>query len=274
MAIEIVHWNPRRSLYRGHFRFGPRKNNFGDLLGPVIVNRLLKQAGIDPRSGRDSRRLLAVGSIMHFAREGDVVWGTGVNGRSLELEGKSAAETQDLSMKFEQLDVRAVRGPRTRAFLQGKQIAVPETFGDPGLLMGALWGRDELMRAGGAGSPEARPVTVVPNFHDFAGQSAEPGVVDPQGPLWTVLAAIAASDLVVGSSLHGVVVAESLGIPARLVLSDNEPLFKYRDYYEGTGRSEFRPARSVAEARELGGETLPAWDPQPLLTAFPYDLWR
>jgi pyruvyltransferase len=274
LAIDVVHWNPRRSLYRGHLRIGPRKNNFGDLLGPIIVKRLLERAGIDPRSSRDTRRLLAVGSIMHFAREGDVVWGTGVNGRSLDLSGKNAAETQDLSMKFAQLDVRAVRGPLTRDYLAARNISAPAVFGDPGLLVGALWSRDELVGAARLGSAIHRPVTVVPNFHDFAGQRSESGVVDPQGPLRHVLGAIAASDFVVGSSLHGVVVAESLGIPARLVVSGNEPLFKYRDYYAGTGRPEFSPASSVAEARELGGEPLPSWDATPLLDAFPYDLWR
>lgn len=273
MAIEVVHWNPRRSLYRGHFRFGPRKNNFGDLLGPIIVKRLLEQRGIDPRAGKDSRRLLAVGSIMHFARDGDVIWGTGVNGRSLDLTGKNAAETQDLSMKFAQLDVRAVRGPLTRQFLDERGIAAPAVYGDPGLLVGTLWSRDELVSAAGIADVTHRSITVVPNFHDFAAQSHESGAVDPQGPIAKVLGAIAASDLVVGSSLHGVIVAESLGIPARLVVSGNEPLYKYRDYYAGTGREDFTPATSIEQACELGGEPLPNWDSRPLLDAFPYDLW-
>jgi len=52
-----------------------------------------------------------------------------------------------------------------------------------------------------------------------------------------------------------------------------EDLFKYRDYYEGTGRSEFTFATSVEEGIEMGGERPPVFDPAPLIAAFPFDLW-
>ena len=258
MSVEVVHWNPY--LYREKTRlarFGPKVNNFGDLLGPVIVEKMLKNAGIDARGVKSPHRLLAVGSIMHLAAEGDLVWGTGMNGKKL---------TTDLP--FSQLDVRAVRGPQTQRVLEDKGIHAPAVFGDPGLLVGQLWSRAEL-----TGKQAPRKFSVVPNFHDFPQFPRTDETVNPTGKLWQVIAKIAASDLVVGSSLHGIVIAESLGIPARLVLSKTEPLFKYQDYYEGTGRTGFTPANAVAEALQLGGERLPEWNPTPLLDAFPYDLW-
>jgi pyruvyltransferase len=258
LSVEVVHWNPY--LYREKTRlarFGPKVNNFGDLLGPVIVEKMIKNAGVDARGAKSPHRLLAVGSIMHLGGEGDVVWGTGMNGKKLTT-----------ALPFEQLDVRAVRGPLTQRVLREKGIAAPAVFGDPGLLVGQLWSRQELMA-----QEKHRPYSVVPNFHDFPLAPKNDETVNPTGKLWKVIAKIAASDLVVGSSLHGIVIAESLGIPARLVLSDTEPLFKYQDYYEGTGRTSFAPAHSVSEALQLGGERLPEWDPSPLLDAFPYDLW-
>jgi pyruvyltransferase len=258
LSVEVVHWNPYLYREKTRFaRFGPKVNNFGDLLGPVIVDEMLKTAGINGKTAQSAHRVLAVGSIMHLASEGDVVWGTGMNGKKLTTE-----------LPFQQLDVRAVRGPRTQAVLESKGIATPSVFGDPGLLVGQLWSREEL-----AGNEPRRPFTVLPNFHDFPLSPKTAETVNPTGKLWKVIAKIAASDLVVGSSLHGIVIAESLGIPARLVLSKTEPLFKYQDYYEGTGRTGFSPANSVAEALQLGGERLPAWDPAPLRDAFPYDLW-
>lgn len=257
MSVEVVHWNPRRPLYRGRLtRFGPRLNNFGDVLGPVIVKEMLKKAGVNRRGNDSSRRLLAVGSIMHFASEGDAVWGTGVNGKKLAAELPGG------------LDVRAVRGPLTRRILEAKGIAVPAVFGDPGLLVGQLWSRDQLA----ARQPQRR-FSIVPNFHDYPLVPSTAQTIDPTGKLWEVIGKIAASDFVVGSSLHGIIIAESLGIPARLVVSGTEPLFKYRDYYEGTGRAAFMPAKSVDEALALKGEPLPDWDPTPLQNAFPYDLW-
>jgi len=257
MSVEVVHWNPRKPIFRGHFRIGQRVNNFGDLLGPVIANRLLDRAGIVAESKQEERRLLAVGSILRLAGEGDTIWGIGANGKSLNQ-----------SFNFSSLDVRAVRGPLTKNFLENRGIAVPDVFGDPGLLVGHLWSRRELI-----GSAKKKAVAVVPNFHDYPTVPARNGLVNPTSSLWKVIGEIASSDLVVGSSLHGLIVAESLGIPARLVVSGTEPLFKYQDYYEGSGRGRFDPADSIDDAIKMGGEPLPDWDPKPLENAFPFDLW-
>ena len=75
------------------------------------------------------------------------------------------------------------------------------------------------------------------------------------------------------SSLHGLVVADAFGIPARYVrLCDYEPLFKYRDHYAGTGRAlEF--ATSLPAGLEMGGAPPPVVDKAALLAAFPFDLW-
>jgi pyruvyltransferase len=88
-----------------------------------------------------------------------------------------------------------------------------------------------------------------------------------------VLQTIAASEFVTGSSLHAIVIAESLGIPARLMRSSHEPEFKYLDYYLGSGRRGYEAAGSAGEAMARGGEPAPRWDPDPLLAAFPRDLW-
>lgn len=259
--VEVVHWNPQRPIFSG--RVGRRiplrrpLNNFGDLLGPVIVAELVRRRGL-ASGAHASRRLLAVGSILKLARDGDTIWGIGANGKSLN-------DTFD----FQRLDVRAVRGPLTRAFLEERGIAAPAVFGDPGLLVGELWTREELR-----GGAERRSLTVIPNLNDLPSYDpAQSGLVVPTDPLWSVLARIAASDLVVGSSLHAIVVAESLGLPARLIESGAEPSFKYEDYYRGSGRDGYRPATSVEEAVALGGEPTPEWDSQALLAAFPNDLW-
>jgi pyruvyltransferase len=100
------------------------------------------------------------------------------------------------------------------------------------------------------------------------------GVLSPRAPLARVLRGIAHSELVVGSSLHGVIVAEALGVPARAVRSHAEPSLKYEDYFLATGRDPDEVvAGSVEEARERGGAPPPAWDPAPLLASFPADLW-
>ncbi|MEV4687288.1 polysaccharide pyruvyl transferase family protein [Microbacterium sp. LWH3-1.2] len=258
MPVEVVHWNPIRRRGGAFGQFLPKRpvNNFGDLIGPALVARITSDMRL--REPGDNKRLVSVGSIMHFARSGDVVWGTGINGKELSKPIP------------EDLDVRAVRGPRTRELLQARGVHVPEVFGDPALLWSHFWPLDSYI----AENPKAhrREVTVVPNFHDL-GRMRGPHVVSPIGSPFDVVRQIALSKFVCGSSLHGIALAESFGIPARLIVPGAEASFKYDDYYAGTGRRTYKPARTAAEAIDMGGERGPEFDASKLLGAFPMDLW-
>lgn len=260
-GVYVVHWNPPWWTLNRPDRWARRKrmDNFGDLLGPLIARRLIEARGTPPARREERRRLLAVGSILHLARPGDVVWGAGVNGHDVDEHHEGAA-----------LDVRAVRGPVTRAFLQARGATVPEVYGDPGLLLPLAC--PELRQWA---TTKRHEVTVVPNLWEAAAFRKRYGkiVVHPQTALEKVLRRIATSELVVGSSLHGLIVAEALGIPARLVHPGVDPVLKYEDYYGGTGRPHFSPAGTVEEATRLGGEPPPRWSPEPLQRAFPADLW-
>ena len=262
--VEAIHWNPHAwSLPLLGRRLGPRVNNFGDLLGPMIVARIAAAEGLVAQSSASQgrTRLLSVGSVVHFGRDGDVVWGSGVNGK---MDADRYA--------FEALDVRAVRGPKTRAFLQQRGIDVPAIYGDPGLLFADLF--SEL---GLRSRPKTRSVTVMPNLNDRRAVSSRHAsiVVLPTEGVTACVQAIAESEYVVASSLHAIVIAESIGTPCRLVAATAESPFKYEDYYLGTGRDPIEPAPSVEAAlAESPVEPALEWDPAPLLSAFPRDLWR
>jgi pyruvyltransferase len=232
-------------------------SNFGDLLGPVIVRALVREFGL--RADAGDARLLAIGSILHLAEFGDVVWGPGLN-------AKAGTELSSLPT----LDVRAVRGPFTRALLEQRfGQPAPEVYGDPGLLLGALSPRLVV-----APERRRRALSIVPNLNELAEVHDRDNVVNPRWPLRRVLSLIATSRLVVGSSLHGIIVAEALGVPARAVRTSAESALKYQDYYVSTGRDpETVLADDVAEAVARGGVAPPRWDPVPLLSAFPRDLW-
>jgi pyruvyltransferase len=260
--VEVFSWNPRKSrLPRAlakRLPVGRHVNNFGDLLGPLLIERILAMYDLDPRAALRSRRLISVGSVLHYAHDNDVVWGTGVNGK-----------TPSIDYVFRSLDVRAVRGPRTRDFLLGRGITVPAVFGDPALLLPLVL--PELARCS---QVKRYPLTVVPNFNDFSAYETTPELLDPRSPVGVCLDRIARSEFIVGSSLHAIVVAESLGIPARLVSSPNEDTLKYEDYYLGTGRPNAETAGTVKDAIRMGGERGPIFDSAQLLGAFPFDLWR
>lgn len=263
--VDLVHWNPRRRSRVGNTDRGlaalRRVNNFGDLLGPRIVTEILRRrhGGRLPSASQRGRRLLSVGSVLRLSRSGDVVWGTGMNGKSLSQP-----------LPTTNLDVRAVRGPRTASFLDSVGIKAPHVFGDPGLLVGTLWTRGTF-----AAAAERSDVVVIPNLNDLSRMSVQdPRLVQPTWPLNQVLTRIASASLVVGSSLHAIVIAEAFGVPARAVRSDEEPEFKYQDYFEGSGRYGVELSDSVEDAIAMGGAQRLDWDPAPLLGAFPWDLWE
>ena len=260
-TVSVFSWNPRRpvaaSVLGKRIRGLARTNNFGDLLGPLLAAQIASPAPVRVIHGPRPQKLLTIGSVLHYARDSDCVWGSGVN-------GKVAINMH----RFSNLDVRAVRGPLTRAFLQDRGIAVPEVFGDPGLLTPVLFPklRDRAL-------DKKFDLTIVPNLNDLPNFAGYDHVLDPTQAMDTCLERIAMSRFVVGSSLHAIVVAESLGIPARIVSSPNESEFKYRDYYEGTGRTDVDFAPSIASALAMGGVAPAVFDPSRLLDAFPIDLW-
>jgi pyruvyltransferase len=262
--IELYAWNPRRPLIPGKNGerlarlgvVGRKNNNFGDVLGPELVKRILASRGISSESTRTSR-LFTIGSVLHFASSGDTVWGTGRNGK-----------VADTAHKFTTLDVRAVRGPLTATFLRDRGANVPDIYGDPGLLTAKYF--PEFQKTSGERKFD---VTIVPNLNDLGSVAYGENVLDPRKPLLECLARIANSRLVVGSSLHGIIVAEAFGVPARLVVSPHEHEFKYRDYYLGTKRDVPDFAASISEAIEMNGAPQLGYDLEALEAAFPQDLW-
>lgn len=260
--VEVVHFNPKRRIFSGKLgQILPIKrplNNFGDLLGPEVINYFLKDT-LSSSEAIKNRRLLTIGSIMHFAKDGDVIWGTGVNGKI----DKNAH-------LFKQLDVRAVRGPLTRNFLLAKGVSVPEIYGDPGLLTPLVF-----PHLRGLALKPKYDFTFIPNYNDIKALTNKKHVFNPRSGLLKCLERIAQSRVVVGSSLHAIIIAESLGIPARLIKSNAEDDFKYHDYYLGTGRSEVEFATDLDDALTMGGTVKIEKDIiSGLLESFPFDLWK
>lgn len=262
-AVDVFGWNPVR--VDGDTGDARLANNFGDLLGPLLVARMVGSAAssFEDVSASEGPTLLSVGSVLHFAPRGSVVWGSGVNFKM------SAA----IPKFVETLDIRAVRGPLTARALRSHGGRVPEVYGDPGLLLPKYL--PELSDWSRLGRGEA---LFVPNLNDAASQlplarAAGLRAVAPDAPLEHVLQMIAESGFVVASSLHAVVIAESLGIPARFVLSNTEHRFKYHDYLLGSGRKGVSLATDIAEALSLGGQPPVEADLGSLDAAFPHDLW-
>lgn len=237
--------------------------NFGDYLSLVLVERIVNSPVKVHKNypWNNYVKMIGIGSMLSFAKDRDVIWGSGINGKLLDLK----------NYQFKTLDVRAVRGPLTRAFLWDNfQIEAPEIYGDPGLLVPFLF--PEFQR----NEYPKRPYIIIPHYSEIKLFPKEifPNVVYPTEPWDVVIEKILDSEFVISSSLHGLVLADAFGIPSRMLkVTDTEPLFKYQDYYYGTGRDDFKFACSIEEALQMGGEAPYVCDLEKLFNAFPFDYW-
>ena len=208
------------------------------------------------------RQLLTVGSVLHMAEDNAVIWGSGLNGAVSESDHR-----------YKSLDVRATRGPITREFLRRRGISSPEIYGDPALLIPTLT-RSRFTKT------NEIEIGLVPNLFDVGIASSEiekiGGIhlIDPMRSWDTVVSDILRCKFVIASSLHGLIIADAFGIPARYTrFTDHEPDLKYIDYYLGTGR-DFSPANTIGEAINMGGCPALRYDPAEIIAAFPKDLWK
>lgn len=240
--ISVYCWRPEEGT------------NFGDELSIALVERIV---GKSVRQAEIQQcKLLAIGSVIQFAKNRDVIWGAGMNGNDLKRN----------CFPFEYLDVRAVRGPLTKKFLSNLGISAPSIYGDPALLLPYFFPEFKLS------SIPKYDYVVIPHLSEVSLFTGVENVVLPTEPWEQVIEKILQSKFVISSSLHGLIIAEAFGIPARMLrVTYNEPDFKYLDYYLGTGRATFNPAFSIEEALKLGGEPPPSCDLDRLLQAFPYE---
>jgi pyruvyltransferase len=239
--------------------------NFGDYLSRALVERIVNipiRCYVKKSLNQD-QKLLALGSILYFANEGDILWGTGVNGKTQNPK----------KYNFMHLDVRSVRGPITAKFLRDNfQIEAPEIYGDPALLFPYFF--PEFKKK----ENPSREYSIVLHYTDAKSfpKSNYMNVIDTAQPWYEIVEQILDSKFIIATALHAIVIAEAYGIPARLLRiseSAHNHILKYHDYYQGTGRQYFQFATSVEQALSMGGEPPFECDLKKLYSAFPFEFW-
>lgn len=194
--------------------WGSRKN-FGDLLTPA----LFRAYGYTPvYAKKNQAELLCTGSILDGVSQtfSGMVLGSGL--------------IRDCEVCLPKARFLAVRGYLSRQRL-GLDRRVP--LGDPGLLAGRLLkGRvEKKFRIG-----------VVPHYADkddprlnamLSRHGADAALIDPEAYPESVVRQIACCEVVMSSSLHGIIVAHALGIPSIWIQLSGAVAgggFKFKDY--------------------------------------------
>jgi pyruvyltransferase len=224
-----------------------RSINFGDQLSPYIVENITGEKVCYCDHLNDCIRLMCTGSILadpHVDKA--VIWGNGF-----------AWEADPVYTPHE---ILAVRGPETRRKFMEKEIACPEVYGDPGILLSELYhpvseGEDCSIIT------EKYAYGIAPHLVDFEltkylyGSRSDVKVIDLREPIEKVIGDILDCRVIYSSSLHGIITAHSYGIPAAWVKFSDKVIgddFKFRDYYHSLDmEAEFVDFRSWNIGNEL-----------------------
>jgi len=202
--------------------------NWGDALSPVLAG-LLSGKPIKKMLWEHQHRYLSIGSILGNASSRSEVWGSGFMWPDQKVSGPPDA-------------VHAVRGPRSRNKLLKMGIDCPEVYGDPALLFPKFYNPD---------IEKKYPVGIVPHYNDQGNPWVERYrddssvfIIDIQRGIEAFVDDVKSCDFILSSSLHGLICADSYGIPGQWIeLSDivwgSE--FKFPDYFESIGREVVDP---------------------------------
>lgn len=199
---------------------GPYPGNLGDILNPYLVQKI---TGAPPRFVERGKGMLAIGSVIKYAAKGTVVWGTGC---SREDEKLSSYPT-----------CRAVRGPITRDLLLRSGCYCPKIYGDPALLLPRFF--NPVVR-------KAHKVGFIPHYqHRDEELPTDTKFVDllrvGDNEIESFIREVKSCDAIVSTSLHGIIIANAYGIPARYATFSKSPNLvhgdgmKFRDYFLSVG---------------------------------------
>ena len=242
--------------------------NFGDIITSYIIKQI---SGADlayipePRGKPNNRSLISTGSILQSAGPGTHVWGSGIMSR-MDIIEKNAV-------------FHAVRGPLSRELVMKQGARCPKVFGDPAQLLPLLY------------KPRIKTtyeIGIIPHYVDYDAVKKQcsddtlcisPIATDPLHVVNDILRC----NKIVSSSLHGIIVSQSYGIPSAWVeFSDfiRGDKSKYYDYFLSTAQgSEMEP--HDLRSMDLRFDNLTFLDEyrysyDALLSSFPYDLvqWK
>ncbi|KJD35919.1 exosortase [Tamlana sedimentorum] len=224
--IRLFWWNEIKMQ-------GKAKENYGDLLGKYLVEKISEKQAVWVKPKTFSivnffkPIYVTIGSILTNVTSNCIVWGSGIVSKAYPVE----------NAKF-----LAVRGPQTRHFLIDKGYHVPEVYGDPALLLPKYYNPkiEKKYKFG-----------IIPHYNDFNkvkdfySDVSEVLLIDLMtNNIEETTNQFLACDKIVSSSLHGIIVAHAYGIPAVWQKFSDDVFgddIKYKDYFESVLIESYKP---------------------------------
>ena len=240
--------------------------NLGDYLSLIIVNNLLQERGINFENEVDTTYYLyAIGSIIGWGYQDAVIWGSGL------LNNKNA-----LRCLRQKLDIRAVRGPRSREILLYYGIECPEIYGDPACLLPRYYypkmkKKYQYSLILHHNSKLRKNKDVQQFMEENKIHYIEIMTTDYRRFVEEILQ----SDVVISSALHGIILAESYKVPTIFLREELNQDIKYEDWYFSTKRYNYKYITELKDIIFYNANCIPDIEDmqRKLIESFPYDLW-
>ena len=204
-------------------------SNFGDELNPYLISKLtnkkIEKVNCIPILYSNVKILVSIGSIISKASSKTIVWGSGI------IDSKHNINNSDF---------RAVRGPRTQTRLKELGYNVPESIGDPALLLPIIYNKEIDVKY------EYGIIPHYTDFHLFKNLNFPDNVllIDITNDVERFVNDIRSCKRTVSTSLHGIIVSNTYNIESAWIsVSDNiyGDNIKYQDYFESVKLFDLKP---------------------------------
>lgn len=255
------------------------KSNFGDQITPWLIEMMTGRPAYNtiglPLAGQ---AVMAAGSIITGMNRGDMtVWGSGL------ISPLDDSRVEVLKHRAPRR-ITAVRGEFTHAELTKKLgWEVPAVFGDPALLLPSFFkphSRPELSKL-----PALVPHYAHRNLLPKTSESSGFETVDVRKSPEVVVSQIANASSIVSTSLHGLIIAQTYGVPwIWLRISDQDLVgddFKFKDFFSTIDAPEISSVEVTkkeapnVDILDLAARALlpqPRYSVEALVDAFPREL--
>ncbi|MDD7273542.1 MAG: polysaccharide pyruvyl transferase family protein [Prevotella sp.] len=258
------------------FRKGKFHNgNWGDDLNYYFIGRFTNKRIVPFQYSLIARwfnkqNYMCIGSMIHDVNSNTIVWGSGV-----------IADDAKYEIKEKPKKVVGVRGKLTREYLLKRGIKCPEVYGDPALLLPLIY-QKEIKKT-------KYKLGIIPHIYDENNEFIQKASIDSDILVismkkyddWhEVIDQICSCEMIISSSLHGVIISDAYNIPNSWVEFSDKVIgkgFKFRDYFSSVGKVINEPIFISQDIEiEYFKEKNKNWCPpqinlQPLIEACPFE---
>lgn len=281
--------------------------NLGDALSPVIVGALSERPIKHQHFDANSTRFACVGTIGQDLKGGTIhLWGTGIDAKKKAINQGRSSYQCPANTTFH---VHALRGPFSAQVFARQGIDVPPVYGDPVWFLpsliapalqkqyelGVIVHLTELASLKDAVSLKEHLLRYqIPSSLTSSIRIISTLIPPSFAAIEQKVKEITSCKRIISTSLHGLVIAETYGIPclylrnthkgvAQVALYDEQERIdqRMRDFYAGVGLKQLITYGQRRNQRTNWDDVVQAidthwqpieWNPQPFLEAFPLPL--